>query len=530
MITTIKYDSVMKKISLMLFMGVMVIASSCKKYLDINENPNAATYSTAELILPQALTGTAANLNGFNSYGAQLGGFMANAGGYGGFGTAITYNFSAGDFAARWSTTYDNLEDYKAILDYTEDKPEQGYFNAVARIMKAHGFQLLVDAYNDVPYTEALQGADNLTPAYDKAEDIYKDLADQLDMAIATIHETENATGVQELAESDVMFQGDMEKWLQFANTLKLRIINRANGKVSFTNTNFDPAGFLTEDAMIDPGYTRDNNRQNPKWNTWGFSYTGSDGNKAWMPSTFVVGFYNGQKLTDEGRGTALYLNFPTTPTNRLGVESNNVQPSPSGSFWYPGSNRNGATAGNASGALKGPSASMPVLTAAESYFLQAEAVVTGLLATGDAKQLFEQGIYESYRYLYLKEDGTSIGDPSEGVEEYLAANPTSPLVNFDLATTTEQKIEAIITQKYIALNFVNSEEAWNEYRRTGYPKINSAPGATGLQTFASSVSESTRPDRLPGRILYPSTEGSYNSANVPRNISVFNNTIFWAK
>jgi hypothetical protein len=326
------------------------------------------------------------------------------------------------------------------------------------------------------------------------------------------------------------MFQGDMEKWLQFANTLKLRIINRANGKVSFTNTNFDPAGFLTEDAMIDPGYTRDNNRQNPKWNTWGFSYTGSDGNKAWMPSTFVVGFYNGQKLTDEGRGTALYLNFPTTPTNRLGVESNNVQPSPSGSFWYPGSNRNGATAGNASGALKGPSASMPVLTAAESYFLQAEAVVTGLLATGDAKQLFEQGIYESYRYLYLKEDGTSIGDPAEGVEEYLAANPTSPLVNFDLATTTEQKIEAIITQKYIALNFVNSEEAWNEYRRTGYPKINSAPGATGLQTFASSVSESTRPDRLPGRILYPSTEGSYNSANVPRNISVFNNTIFWAK
>ena len=519
----------MKKISLMLFMGVMVLASSCKKYLDINDNPNEATYSTAELLLPQALTGTASNVNGYNSMGAQLGGYMANAGGYGGFGTAITYNFSAGDFAARWSTTYDNLEDYKAILDYTEGKPEQGYFNAVARIMKAHGFQLLVDTYNDVPYTEALQGADNLTPAYDKAEDIYKDLADQLDMAIATIHETETATGVQELGAADVMFGGDMDKWLQFANTLKLRIILRANGKVTFSNTTFDPAGFLDTDALVDPGYTRDNGKQNPKWNTWGWGYDGTEGNKAWMPNTFVVAFYNGQKLTDDGRGEALYYKFPTTPTNRLGIESNNVEKSPSGSFWYPSDSRDGKTAGGASGALKGPSAPMPIITAAESFFMQAEAAVRGLI-TGDAKSLFEQGIYESYRYLYTEEDGSLMADPMEGFQEYLDANPTSYLVNFDLAASTEQKLEAILTQKYIALNFVNSDQSWNDYRRTGYPKINSAAGATGVQTFASSVSESTRPDRLPGRILYPSTEGSYNSANVPRNITVFNNTIFWAQ
>jgi hypothetical protein len=528
--TTIKYDSVMKKISLMLVMGVMVFASSCKKYLDINENPNEATYSTAELLLPLALTATASNLNGYNSMGAQLGGFMANAGGYGGFGTAITYNFSAGDFSARWATTYDILEDYKAILDYTEGKPEQGYYNAAARIMKAHSFQLLVDAYNDVPYTEALQGADNLTPAYDKAEDIYKDLAAQLDTAIATIHATETATGVVELGSSDVMFEGDMEKWIQFANTLKLRIINRANGKVTFNNTTFDPAGFLTEDAMINPGYTRDNGRQNPKWNTWGWGYDGTEGNKAWMPNIFVYGFYSGQKLSDEGRGAAIYYNFPSTGTNRLGVESNNVVSSPSGSFWYPSDNRVAASSGNATGVLKGPSASMPVITAAESYFLQAEANVTGLITTGDPKELFEQGILESFKYLYKEEDGSTAGDPVGDFNTYLVDNATSPLVNFDLAASTEQKIEAIITQKYIALNFVNSDEAWNEYRRTGFPRINSAPGATGLQTFASSVSESTRPDRLPGRILYPSTEGSYNSENVPRNITVFNNTIFWAK
>jgi hypothetical protein len=88
--------------------------------------------------------------------------------------------------------------------------------------------------------------------------------------------------------------------------------------------------------------------------------------------------------------------------------------------------------------------------------------------------------------------------------------------------------LEAILTQKYIALNYVNSEEAWSEYRRTHYPTITNGSN-NGTQTFASSVSESTRADKLPARILYPSSEGSYNSANVPKDISPFTSTIFWA-
>src|SRR5207302_6927964 len=129
-------------------------------------------------------------------------------------------------------------------------------------------------------------------------------------------------------------------------------------------------------DALINPGYTRDNGKQNPKWNNWGFGYTGSDANKAWMPNTFVMSFYNGVKLSDSYRGGAVYYQFPSTPTNRLGVEGNSIAPSPSGSFWYPSSNRSGSSAGNTTGVLKGPEAGMPVITAAESYFLQAEAVV----------------------------------------------------------------------------------------------------------------------------------------------------------
>lgn len=508
----------------------MVFGTSCKKYLDINANPNSATSESATpaLLLPAALTATASNLNGFNSYGAQLVGYMANAGGYGGFGSSISYNFSAADFSGRWSTTYDILEDYQTILTKTEGNAAASYYNAVARIMKAHSFQLLVDAYNDVPYTEALKGGDNLTPAYTDAKVIYKDLADQLDKAITTIKTGNSTAGTTPLGTADVMFGGDMTKWIQFANTLKLRIILHASGKVTFSNTNFDAAGFLTTDAMINPGYTRDNGRQNPKWNTWAFSYTGADGNKAWMPNTFVFSFYNGTKLTDPARGAALYYKYPNTGTNRLGVEGTSIQSSPSGSFWYPSTNRTGTSAGSTTGVLKGPGASMPVITAAESYFLQAEAVVRGII-TGNAATLFNNGITASFKYLYLLPDGTTSGNPTADAATYMTNNNTSYLVNFALATTTAQQIEAIITQKYIALNMVNSEEAWNEYRRTHYPAIISTAGATGTQTFASSVSESTAPDKLPTRILYPSNEGSLNTANVPRGISPYTSKIFWA-
>jgi hypothetical protein len=521
----------MKKTLVYLFMGVMVLGTSCKKYLDINENPNQATSATPPLILPQAMTATANNLNGFNSYGAQLVGYMANAGGYGGFGTSITYNFSANDFSGRWTSTYDNLEDYQAILNQTKGDAKWSYFDAVARIMKAHSYQLLVDTYNDVPYTEALKGADNLNPAYTDAKVIYKDLADQLDTAISEINTGLNTAGVTPLGSSDVMFGGSLTKWKQFANTLKLRIILHGNGKVTFTNTTFTDDGFLDDDALINPGFKRDNGRQNPKWNTWAFDYTGSDANKAWMPNTFVMTYYNKNKLDDKGRGSAIYYKFASgTPTNRLGVESNNIVSSPSGSFWYPEDDRDGKSAGNTTGVLKGPDAGEPVITAAESYFLQAEAVVRGII-TGDAQQLFEAGIQASFHYLYeLPNRQIAAGwDPEADAADYMANNDGSYLVNFALASSVDQKIEAIITQKYIALNMVNSEEAWNEYRRTHYPVISNSVSATGTQTFASSVSESTAPDRLPTRILYPTSEGSYNTKNVPKGVSPFTSKIFWA-
>ena len=515
----------MKKIVAGVFLGIVAMGTSCKKYLDINTNPNSATSATPELILPQALTNTASAINAYNTYGSQTVGYAANAGGYGGFGEAITYNYTT-SHTGLWGTTYDNLEDYQAILDKTDadSTVTYNYFNAVARIMKAHGFQLLVDAFNDVPYVEALKGASNLTPAYTDARAIYKDLADELDKAIATINET--SVNVTPLGSSDIVFKGDMTLWKQFANTLKLRLLLRAGDKVNFTNKTFSADGFLTKDALIDPGFTRDNGKQNPAWNNWAYGYTGSAANKAWMPNTFVFGFYDGHTLTDAARGRAIYYQWPATGTNRLGVENNSIVSSPTGSFWFSGTNRDGKANGNQVGVLKGPDAGLPLMLAAESYFLQAEGVVKTLV-TGTDATLFNKGITASFEYLYLLPDGTSNGKGADSAAVYLTNNASSRLVNYSLAATPAQKVEAIITQKYIALNFIHGHEAWNEYRRTHYPSI--VPTGSAYQTFASSVSESTRPDKLPTRILYPTSEGSYNTANVPKGITPFASLIFWA-
>jgi len=143
---------------------------------------------------------------------------------------------------------------------------------------------------------------------------------------------------------------------------------------------------------------------------------------------------------------------------------------------------------------------------------------------------LFNSGILASFKYLYQLPGGTTSGNPTADEATYLTDNANSYLVNIALATTPAEQLEAIITQKYIALNFVSSHEAWNDYRRTLYPALVNAPGATATQTFAARTSQSTRPDRLPTRILYPSSEGSYNGENLPKGITPFTSLIFWAQ
>jgi hypothetical protein len=521
----------MKKTLYIVLGASLICVASCKKFLDINEDPNRVTVNTPELVLPQSLVGTTSIVNiDYNSYGADLM-YRSNAGGVSGFGTVISYDYTTGSLTNLWANPYDNLEDYKYIKDKTAGDPKYVYYNAIARIMMAHNFQLLVDTYNDVPYTQALQGADNISPKYDKAEDIYKDLAAQIDTAISLINTgLANSLSVIPLAPaSDPLFSQsspNMALWKQFANTIKLRLIVRAGGKVQFTNTNFSSDGFLTSDAMVNPGFVKIAGKQNF---IWPYSVTNTASAASRLPTYFSLSFFDGTKISDPKRGAAIFKTYPGTPANQLGNETN---PNPPNGIvpnnWFKGTN---GTTYDKAGIYKGFDAGLPLLLASESYFLQAEAMVRGII-TGDATLTFNKGIDSSFRYLY-KDNANNLpatgaySAPAADAAAYRTANATNPLVNFALAASTEQKIEAIITQKYIALTMIHSHEAFNEYRRTGYPRVT---GSGPTQTMASTVSVSTRPDRMPTRILYPSSEFNSNAGNVPKGIDKFNTLIFWAK
>ncbi|MFB9865043.1 SusD/RagB family nutrient-binding outer membrane lipoprotein [Rufibacter immobilis] len=516
----------MKKIFKLFALCVLVLATvSCNDFLDINENPNAATSTTPQLVLPGALNTTASLMVTYNNYGSGVGGYVANAGGFGFSGAYITYNYSTTDNTGLWSGMYDNLNDYQYVINNTKSDPVLANFYAIAKIMKSHGFQMLVDQYGNVPYTNALAGGQNITPEYDAAQDIYQDLIVQLDSAVYII---DNAGSATNPGTTDIMFGGNMARWKQFANTLKLRMLIRISGVTSlssFVSEKFATLGasnFLTDDAIINPGYSSSN--QNPYWNTYHSSTAGTaaTGGRQYIPSTFILTFYNGSKIADPDRGSTVFRSFPNTVNNRLGNQIGNVPTAPANTIaWYIGRG-NGIDARDTVGLFKGRTMGMPIMLAAESYFLQAEAIERGFL-TGTAATAYRQGVISSFRYLYKGVNNTVAAgyDPVADADAYLAENEGNQLVDYASSTN---KIETIITQKYIALNFIHGHEAWSEFRRTGYPTI------TSNSTFVSTVSQATSPDRLPRRLLYPSTEYQLNSANVPQTPTnfVFNTPIFW--
>jgi hypothetical protein len=529
----------MRKIFVIIIVITALCGQSCKKYLSINTNPNQIASASPSLVLPQVIVNTSSLVSSLNDYGGQTVGYLANAGGYGGFGASWTYDYPPAQGEGYWDAGYEALENCQNIINASQSNLAlNANFDAAAKIMTAYIYQMLVDEFNDIPYSQALQGGANFTPKYDSASQIYPKLALLIDSAIAEINaNSSTATGLTSGNGSDPLFGGNMTNWKQFGNSLKLRLIIRASAATTFSDMSFSSDGFLQSDAVCNPGYAlaqaSSGSQVNPSWNTWATNYAGSRVGQAWVPAYYVYGYYDGTKLSDPGRGAAIYYGWPLDSVNQLGVtplSNSKTSPSTNGALgaWYTGTD---GDAGNAIGVLKGPNAGEPLMLLAESDFLMAEADMRGILS-GTAETDFNNGIFASFNYLYeLPNLSLAPGmNPGNDAAAYQAANSTSYLANFNLATTSAQQLEAIITQKYIALNFIHGMEAWSEYRRTGYPVSSSTTLNNPYGAFASTQSQATRPDHLPTRLPYPASEAATNAANVPQGISVYTSTIFWAQ
>lgn len=472
---------------------VILLLTSCDSFLDVNDDPNNPTVVTADLVLPSAqkytanlIYGTDAGARRANTLGNMMMYNWSQADGFAWYPDEFKYLVTSSFYQGIFNDSYTQALKQYQILTQLEGRYEN--YKAIGMIMKAYHFQLLVDFYGDVPYSEALLRKENATPKYDGAQAIYTDLLVQLTDAINLI---KNANNQIVPGSDDIMFQGDMDEWIRFANTVKLRIAVRETNAAAITAIYAEGSGFITGDVLVNPGYLKDAGKQNPFWNLYGSDESGTVTltSKATCATDFILGYLAGNS---DPRINYLY---ERPSTGHLGVPQGLLDyDTPVADAFVPEKVSNIGP-----GLLKSEKMGACIFTLAESYFNQAEAALNQP-SLGDAKSLYESGITASFAYL---------GTP--GASAYYA----QPFNNVNY-TSSSNKLEAIITQKWIAVNGLTAEQSWFDYSRTGFPA--NLPKSR----------QATSSDR-PVRLFYTAGELSANGANVPAQPNAFTAKIFWA-
>jgi hypothetical protein len=482
--------------------------SGCKKdYLSLEENPNTPSVSSPQLTLTAALNASASNVvNNNPGYGVWAG-YWTTSGNYVPNQTINQFQLTNTSLNGDWTAWYANLTNYNNLQVLASKDPSLANFQAIAMIMKAYGFQQLVDNFNDVPYSQAFQPSTILFPAYDKGLDIYLDLGKQLDAAIALINSSASATNP---GASDVVFAGNMTGWKKFANSLKLRLAMRvsavsgADALVSGLAAT-EGEGYLDEtiDAEENPGFSNVAGKQNFFYGTYGIDPSGNPvfGNVYYRANNFAVATLTA--TNDTLRLKQLYaLTLPAgAPTSDApSVIHGNI-------FGDPKAGSNSYTSSIGPGLLKAPDQNAILFSGAESLFLQAEAANSGKIS-GTAQTLYQRGITASFEAL--------------GLTATDAAAYYGQAINNVSWTASTNKESAIIYQKWIALNGYFNNEAWNEYRRTGFPVHPSTIDPASVSTTGT----------YPTRVLYPLSELNTNATNLAKEgtIDPFTSKIFWAK
>lgn len=516
-----------RNIVLTLMAGVAAVVSSCSDYLDVNTNPNSPVYgsippnltlSAAQTQAYRAITGDNRNIqNGINNNGlTQLGNLMMNnwAGNVNSFTNpyADEYrsNITSSFYNSIWDWTYVQVANFQKIVDYNSEDYDN--HKAIAKILKSFYMQTLVDLYGDLPYSEAFYKDSNLYPHYDDDRLVYRALYDNLDEAIALIN---NANGSDKaVGGEDEIFSGDMQQWIRFANTIKLRLLIRQSGltdgeTVTYVNqqlATLATADFLTTDVTINPGYnSTTGSRQNPFYGTYGYGITGvATGNRNLVTaSEHAADALNGTADPRRSRIFTVTSGGLVVGINQ-GDDADAAPNNPSflGPAFIPVPI---GTAPNADASV-GSSQNGYLMTLAEVKFLLSEAAVRypAIFSGYDAQQQFEQGIQASF---------TRVGAGSAAA--YIASN--SGVSGFGWAGSAN-KIEAIMTQKWIATMNGNATESWIDYNRTGFPVTPVAATNNGVGK--------------PKRLMYPVSERVANSANTPAQTAadVFATGPFWAQ
>jgi Starch-binding associating with outer membrane len=384
-----------------------------------------------------------------------------------------------------WSNLYATVLNDADNVIKSANANNSPHYSGVAKILKAYTYQLVVDTWGKVPYSETQLLTVNIKPKYDNDEIIYTDLINLLDQGIAEVNATTSALspGTNSTIYSGA-FATTKSNWVKFANTLKLRIYLHYSEK--------DPAFAKSKiDALVNSGVPLMAN----------------------ITDNFQMSFIdaaNGRNPIDQFE------------TNRAGnlvanakiVNMMNSKTDPRRSFYFTqiGGGYVGAVAGAPAspssyskfhtylrGSLNGTaysgSAPIRMLTFAEYNFIRAEAALR-FASPGVAQTFYQAGIRAS-----MENAGVAAVD----ITNYLTANGT-------LVGTSSQQLEQIINEKFIA-SFGVALEPWSDYRRTGYPTL-VLPSNAVVPFF-------------PRSLFYPQSEIDLNSGNAVQKTGM-NVRVFW--
>lgn len=440
-----------------------------------------------------------------------------NFNGSGNVDYALNRGFCGGMYENVYLHIFNNTRRLIASCD------EQGLsdYGAMMRVVQAYAIQMLTDAYGPVAYSSVIEDpTGGASFSYDTQESVYNALFTLVDEAIAGFKGTASVADMQAF---DYWCNGDIALWKKVANQLKLRLAMRiVKVNPTLAKQKAEEAvqgGVLTSadrDILINQGLSNELTRMF-EWGDCGMNaslITMLEGFKDPRLPLYVT--KNQAAVTCEDGSTI------EEGTKYLGVRGGCNLPSKPNQW------------GNFSKVICTYTTAFPVMKVAEGYFLRAEGALRGWSMGGSAKDLYEEGIRISIKnelaYKGSIAGVTSISDAE--IDAYL--NGTSGQIDFvdpvkaensikamntlgvkwDEGASKEEKLQRIITQKWIA-NFPLSCEAWAEYRRTGYPKL--FPNRVNLSNGDINTNEQVR------RLIYSDTEINTNNAELQKGIELLN-------
>ncbi|SOD92933.1 SusD/RagB family nutrient-binding outer membrane lipoprotein [Spirosoma fluviale] len=358
---------------------------------------------------------------------------------------------------------------------YTQTVPqlrslEAGYATGTAEraltdIWWVYSFHRLTDYYGPIPYFDAGKPARSVK--YDAQDKIYEDFFKKLDAATTVL---KGKTAEKPFGTFDLLYAGDVNKWIKFANTLRLRLALRVSAvspAVAKAQAEAAVAGGVMEvvadDALMvksEPANDFNGLSRIAVWNEFRMSASMESVLKGYQDPRATVFFQPTAAGTVEGLRNGL------TPAQLGDPLNSNDATSNVGKRWVSG----GGAAWTSIG-----STPQNIMHTAEAYFLRAEGALNGWSMNGTAKDFYEKGIAASMNQwgitdaaaiaAYVGSDKTPIA-PGDGLQ-----SPAMSKTPIKWATTPDMQREQVGTQKWLAL-YPDGIEAWSEFRRTKYPTL----------------------------------------------------------